>query len=572
MPVDRVRYVGEPVAVVVATSAYAARDAADQVLVDYEPLPAVADAERALADDAPLLRDDAPGNVCFDWEIGDAAATDAMFAGAHQVVRQRIVNQRLIPMAMEPRASLAQYNRSTDELTLYVTSQNPHVHRLIMGAFVLGVPEHKFRVISPDVGGGFGSKIFVYPEEVVVAWLARTLEFPVKWTAERRESFLTDAHGRDHVSEAEMALDAQGRILGLRVRTVANLGAHLSLFAPAVPTYLYATLLSGQYAIPAIHAHVTGVFTNTTPVDAYRGAGRPEACYLIERMVDLAAQAIDMDPAELRRRNFIASDRFPYLTPVALQYDSGDYAPALDRALEMVGYAKLREEQARLRREGRYVGIGLSSYIEACGLAPSQVAGALGAQAGLWESGMVRVHPTGKVSVHTGSQTQGQGHETTFAQLVASRLGISMDDIEVVHGDTGRVQFGMGTYGSRSAAVGGSAIAMSLDKIVDKARRLAAHLLEASPEDVEFADGRFAVRGAPGHARASPRLVSPRTSRTRCRRGWSPGLRRRRSSTPRTSLTRSARTSPSSRWTRRPARRRWCATSPSTTWATSSTR
>jgi aerobic carbon-monoxide dehydrogenase large subunit len=502
LAVDRVHYVGEPVAVVVAADAYAARDAAELVAVDYEPLPAVADSARALEDGAPLVRDDAPGNVCFEWEIGDAAATDAAFAAAATVVRQRMTNQRLIPNAIEPRASLATYSRAGDELTLYVTSQNPHVHRLIMGAFVLGIPEHKFRVISPDVGGGFGSKIFVYPEEVALSWLARILEVPVKWTAERREAFVSDAQGRDHISEAEMALDAGGRITGLRVRTLANLGAHLSLFAPAIPTYLYGTLLSGQYEIPAIHAKVTGVFTHTTPVDAYRGAGRPEACYLVERMLDLSAQAIGVDPAELRRRNFIASDRFPYQTPVALQYDSGNYEPALDRALEMVGYAKFREEQARARAEGRYLGIGLSSYIEACGLAPSQVVGSLGAQAGLYESAVVRVHPTGKVTVFTGSHSHGQGHETTFAQLVADRLGCTVHDVEVVHGDTGRVQFGMGTYGSRSLAVGGTAIAMSVDKVIEKGKRLAAHLLEAAPEDVEFADGSFVVRGAPGRAKA----------------------------------------------------------------------
>jgi carbon-monoxide dehydrogenase large subunit len=500
---DRVRYVGEPVAVVVASDAYAARDAAELVAVDYEPLPAVADSARALEDGAPLIRDDAPGNVCFEWEIGDAAAVDAAFAGAAHVVRQHMTNQRLIATAIEPRASLAQYARASDELTLYVTSQNPHVHRLIMGAFVLGIPEHKFRVISPDVGGGFGSKVFVYPEEVVVSWLARILEVPVKWTAERRESFVADAQGRDHITDAEMALDADGKILGLRVKTLANLGAHLSLFAPAVPTYLYGTLLSGQYEIPAIHAKVTGVFTNTTPVDAYRGAGRPEACYLVERMVDLAARTLGLDPAELRRRNFIPSDKFPYLTPVALQYDSGNYAPALDRALEMVGYTKLREQQkGRAAGDAKYVGVGLSSYIEACGLAPSQVVGQLGAQAGLYESAVVRVHPTGKVTVFTGSHSHGQGHETTFAQLVADKLGCTIDDVEIVHGDTGRVQFGMGTYGSRSLAVGGTAIAMSVDKIVEKGKRIAAHLLEAAPEDVEFDGGSFAVRGAPGRSKA----------------------------------------------------------------------
>ena len=499
--IEKVHYSGEAVAVIVAESPYAARDAAELVVVDYEPLPAVVNAEQALAPGAPIVRNEGTDNVCFRWQIGDAARTDAAFAQAATVVRQRLVNQRLIPVAIEPRASLATYVRSTDELTLWVTSQNPHVHRLIMGAFVLGIPEHKFRVISPDVGGGFGSKIFIYPEEVTVAWLARTLERPVKWTAERRESFLTDSHGRDHVTDAEMAFDAEGHIVGLRVHTIANLGAHLTLFAPAIPTYLYGTLLSGQYRIPAIHADVTAVFTHTTPVDAYRGAGRPEACYLIERMVDLSARQLGIDPAELRRRNFIPPDQFPYLTPVALQYDSGNYEPALDRALAMVDYTNLRIEQQRLRKQGRYIGVGLSSYIEACGLAPSQVVGQLGAQAGLYESANVRVHPTGKVSVFTGSHQQGQGHETTFAQLVADRLGISTDDVEVVHGDTGRVQFGMGTYGSRSGSVGGTAIVTSLDKIVEKSKRIAAHMLEAAPEDIELTAGRFHVRGFPDRSK-----------------------------------------------------------------------
>ena len=502
--VDRVRYVGEAVAVIVADSAYAARDAADLAIVDYDPLPAVADAEKALAQGAPIVRDGESDNVCFRWQIGDAAATDAAFASAATVVRQRLVNQRLIPMAIEPRACLATYVRATDDLTLWVTSQNPHVHRLIMGAFVLGLPEHKFRVISPDVGGGFGSKIFIYTEEVVVAWIARTLERPVRWTADRRESFMTDSHGRDHLSDAEMAFDANGRIVGLRVNTLANLGAHLTLFAPAVPTYLYGTLLSGQYRIPAIHAQVTGVFTHTTPVDAYRGAGRPEACYLIERMVDLGARRLGLDPAELRRRNFIGKDQFPYQTPVALLYDSGNYEPALDRALAMVDYKNFRAEQERLRKQGRYVGVGLSSYIEACGLAPSQVVGQLGSQAGLYESAAVRVYPTGKVSVYTGSHQQGQGHETTFAQVVADRLGISIDDVDIVHGDTGRVQFGMGTYGSRSGSVGGTAIVLSLDKIVEKSKRIAAHMLEAAPEDIELTEGRFHVRGSPDRSKGLP--------------------------------------------------------------------
>jgi carbon-monoxide dehydrogenase large subunit len=507
LAVDRVRYVGEAVAVVIADSPYTARDAAELVEVDYEPLPAVAEVEAAAAPGAPTLYDDAPDNVAFRWTIGDRAATDAAFDGAVHVVRQRLVNQRLVAHAMEPRACLASFDPSTEDLTLWVTSQNPHVHRLIMGAFVLGIPEHKFRVIAPDVGGGFGSKIFIYPEEVAVSWASKALGRPVRWTAERRESFLTDCHGRDHVTDAEMAFDADGRIVGLRVRTLANLGANLSLFAPAVPTYLYGTLLSGQYAIPAIWCEVTGVFTNTTPVDAYRGAGRPEACYVVERLVDLGARELGLDPAEIRRRNFIPPDRFPYETPVALVYDSGNYAPALERALDRVDYDALRREQERLRGEGRYLGIGISTYIEACGLAPSKVVGSLGAQAGLFESGQVRVHPTGKVTVYTGAHSHGQGHETTFAQIVAEVLGAAVEDVEVVHGDTAQVAFGMGTYGSRSGAVGGTAVYMSARKVRKKARRIAAHLLEAAEEDIEVDGARYFVRGSPDRAKLFPELA-----------------------------------------------------------------
>ena len=500
MAADVARHVGEAVAVVIGETPFVARDAADLVQVDYEELKAQVDPEKTVGCDV-TVHDCAPDNVSFHWTLGDAAATDESFARAHTAVRQRLVNQRLIPNAIEPRAALAVYNTPTDELTLYLTSQNPHVHRLLMAAFVLGIPEHKFRVIAPDVGGGFGSKIFVYPEEVVVAWAARATGRPVKWTAERRESFMTDAHGRDHVTDAEMAFDADGRIVGLRVHTIANLGAYLSLFGPSVPTYLYGTLLSGQYEIPTIFCDVRGVHTHTAVVDAYRGAGRPEACYVVERLVDLGARQLGIDPAEIRRRNFIPPDKFPYQTPVALTYDSGNYGRAMDRALEMVGYADLRAEQARLRAEGRYVGIGLSSYIEACGLAPSTVVGTLGAQAGLWESATVRVHPTGKVTVFTGSHSHGQGHETTFAQLAAAELGIPLEDVEIVHGDTGRVPFGMGTYGSRSAAVGGAAIHMSIQKIKDKGKQIAAHLLEAAPEDMDFEGGRFFVRGSPDRAK-----------------------------------------------------------------------
>ena len=502
LAVGRVSHVGNAVAVVIADSPTRARDAADAVTVDYTDHPAVADGVAALAAGAPQVHPDAPGNVVFNWELGDGAAVEAAMAGATTVVRQHLVNQRLIANAIEPRASLASYDVASDELTLYVTSQNPHVHRLIMGAFVLGIPEHKFRVIAPDVGGGFGSKIFIYPEECVLAWASKRLGVPIKWTATRSESFLTDAHGRDHSTDVAMAFDGSGKIVALKVNTVANLGAYLSLFAPAIPTYLYGTLLSGQYNIPAIHVSVTAAYTHTTPVDAYRGAGRPEATYALERTLDVAAQQLGIDPAELRRRNLIAPDAFPFQTAVALQYDSGNYEPALDKALALVDYPALRAQQVAGRAKGRYIGIGLSAYIEACGLAPSHIVGSLGAQAGLYESGVVRIHPTGKVTVLTGSHSHGQGHETTFAQIVAQELGCSIDDVEIVHGDTGRIPFGMGTYGSRSGAVGGAAIFGSLQKVKDKGRRIAAHLLEAAPEDVDFAGGNFFVKGSPSRAKS----------------------------------------------------------------------
>ena len=494
----KAHFVGQAVAVVIGETPYAARDGADAVVVDYEVLPSVTDGEKAVAPGAPQIHDNAPGNVAFKWSIGDKDKTDAAIKSAARVVKQRLINQRLIPNAIEPRASLATHNAGTGDLTLWVTSQNPHVHRLLMGAFVLGIPEHKLRVISPDVGGGFGSKIFLYPEEVVVSWATRKLGLPVKWTAERRESFLTDAHGRDHITDVELAVDGAGKITALRVKTNANLGAYLSTFAPLIPTYLYGTLLSGVYAIPQIYCEVVGSLTNTTPVDAYRGAGRPEATYLLERICDLAAQALGTDPAEFRRKNFIASDKFPYQTPVAFQYDSGNYPPALDRALQMADYKRLRAEQEAGRKQGKHVGIGLATYIEACGPAPSAVAGALGAQAGLWESAHVRVHPTGKITVFTGSHAHGQGHETTFAQLAADELGLPYEDIEIVHGDTASVPFGMGTYGSRSAAVGGSAIYTSIQKIKEKGKKIAAHLLEANEADLDYADGKFSVKGSPG--------------------------------------------------------------------------
>jgi aerobic carbon-monoxide dehydrogenase large subunit len=497
---DAARYVGDPVAIVIAESQSAASDAAELVAVDWEVLPSVTSTEKAAATGSPQIHEVAPGNVAFKWQIGDGAATDAAFKSAAVTVKKRIVNQRLVANPMEPRACVARYDEATGDWTLWVTSQNPHVHRLLMTAFVLGIPEHKVRVIAPDVGGGFGSKIFLYNEETVCTWATKQIKRPIRWTSSRREAFQTDAHGRDHVTDAEVALSRDGKFLGLRVKTTANLGAYLSTFAPAVPTYLYATLLNGVYEWGAIHADVTGVFSNTTPVDAYRGAGRPEACYLLERMVDAAAAALKMDPADIRKKNFIPKFDNGYQTKVALQYDSGNYGAAFDKLLGMLDYKKFRTDQAAARAQGRLMGIGFSTYIEACSIAPSKVVGSLGAQAGLWESGKVQVHPTGKVSVFTGSHSHGQGHETTMAQIVADSLGIPMDDVEIVHGDTGRVPFGMGTYGSRSASVGGTAIVMSLDKIKEKGKKIAAHLLEANPKDMEYVGGQFVVKGSPQKA------------------------------------------------------------------------
>jgi carbon-monoxide dehydrogenase large subunit len=498
LAIDTVRYVGDGVAVVVAEDKYTARDAADLVEVDYEPLEAVTDPAKAAKAGAPLVHANEPDNIAFDWEIGDKAKTDEAFANAAHTARFDLRNNRLIPNAIEPRATLADFNKITGELTVYMTTQNPHIHRLLMSIASLGLPEHKIRVITPEVGGGFGSKIHHYPDEVITAWAAMQIGRPVKWTATRSESNMTDAHGRDHVSTAEMALNADGKILGVRVNTYAAMGAYLSTFAPAIPTYLYGTLMSGEYDIPAIYCHVQGVFTHTTPVDAYRGAGRPEATFVIERLVDLGADATGLDPTEIRRKNFVPPDNFPYQTQVALAYDSGNYEGTLNRALEMADYDNLRAEQARRRGNGgKLLGIGFSSYIEACGLAPSALVGSLGAGAGQWESAKVRVNPTGSVVVYSGSSAHGQGHETTFAQVVAEKLGVEMEQIEVVQGDTGQVQFGWGTYGSRSAAVGASAISKSVDKVIEKGRKIAAHLLEAAAEDVVFEDNNYFVKGAP---------------------------------------------------------------------------
>jgi carbon-monoxide dehydrogenase large subunit len=489
---DKVRHVGDQIAVVIAETYLQARDAAELIDVDYDVLPAVADTATA-AGNASLVHDDVPGNVCYDWSHGDAAAVDAAFARAAKTTSLAFVNNRLVPNAMEPRAANAVYSRHDDSYTLYVANQNPHVERLLMCAFVLGLPESKVRVIAPDVGGGFGSKIFLYPEETALIWASKRVGRPIKWTAERSESFLTDAHGRDHVTKAQLALDEKGNFLAMRVETIANMGAYLSTFASSVPTILYATLLAGQYKTPAIHCTVKAVFTNTAPVDAYRGAGRPEATYVVERLVERAARDMNMDPTAIRRQNFITE--FPYATPVGLTYDIGNYGATLDRAIDLADVAGFPARKAEAAKHGKLRGLGFSCYIEACGLAPSNIAGALGARAGLFEAGEVRVHPTGTVTVFTGSHSHGQGHETTFAQVVAGRLGIPVENIEIVHGDTGRVPFGMGTYGSRSLSVGGTAIVKAVDKIIAKGKKIAAHLLEAADTDIVFEDGEFKVAG-----------------------------------------------------------------------------
>ncbi|MFN8737459.1 MAG: xanthine dehydrogenase family protein molybdopterin-binding subunit [Betaproteobacteria bacterium] len=489
---QKVLHVGDQVALVVAETLAQAKAALNLIEVDYDVLPAVADTATA-AGNATAVHDIAPDNVCYTWALGDKAGVDAAFAKAAHVTRLEFVNNRLVPNAMEPRAANAVYSRADDSYTLYVASQNPHVERLLMTAFVLGLPEHKVRVIAPDVGGGFGSKIYLYAEETALVWAARKVGRPIKWTAERSESFITDAHGRDHVTVAELAMDGNGKFLALREHTTANLGAYLSTFSSCIPTILHSTLLAGQYTTPVIYSEIKAVFTNTVPVDAYRGAGRPEATYLLERLVDTAARELKLDPAELRRRNFIRS--FPYQTPVALMYDTGDYDATLDRALELADVAGFAARRAESEKKGLRRGLGYAAYIEACGIAPSNIAGALGARAGLFEAGEVRVHPTGKVTVFTGSHSHGQGHETTFAQVVADKLGIDIEDVDIQHGDTGKTLFGMGTYGSRSLSVGGTAIVKALDKVVAKGKKIAAHLLEAADADIEFANGEFRVAG-----------------------------------------------------------------------------
>lgn len=526
LAVGKVRHVGDGVAIVVAENAYIAHDAVDLIEVDYTPLPVVIDAKGAMDAGAPLVHDDVPENCSFYWPLGDKDATNQALAAADHVVELELINQRLIPNAMEPRACVAQWDSFMENMTVWTTSQNPHTIRLLMGAFTLGIPEHKLRVISPDVGGGFGSKIFHYAEEVIVPWVARAVNRPAKWVSTRSEASITDAHGRDHVTHAKLALKKDGTVTGLYVTTWANMGAYLSTFAPLIPTALYITLLSGLYKIPTIYGETYGTMTNTVPIDAYRGAGRPEASYVLERLMDMAALDLQMDPVELRRKNLIQPNEFPYQTPVALQYDSGDYPALFDKIEQLADYKGLRKEQEKARKDGRLVGVGFSSCIEASGPAPSAVAVGLGAGIGLFESGVIRVHPTGKVTVLTGSHAHGQGHETTFAQIVADELGVPMEDVEIIHGDTERTPYGVGTYGSRSAAIGGSALVKSAEKIRHKLTLLAAHLLEADPADMVYDQnsGKVHVKGAPDRAKAFGELSFALTTADNMPPGMEAGL------------------------------------------------
>ena len=499
MAVDKVRCIGEAVAAVIANDPIVAADAAALVEVEYEVLPAVVNSELAVQDGQPQIHEDAPGNKCFEWEVAGGDVVQAS-SEAEVTINQRMINQRLIPNSMEGRAVIADYNPGTNQVTLWTSSQIPHLVKLLI-SLVTGHPEHLLRVITPDVGGGFGCKLYMYAEELIAFGIAKDLGRPVKWTEGRQENYMATTHGRDHIGDWQLTGKRDGTITSIQGDVFANLGAYLSTFAPAVPTLLFGLVLSGPYDIPNIRCKVTGVFTNTTPVDAYRGAGRPEATYVLERMVDMFALEIGMDPAEVRRKNLIAPFEDGHDVATGVTYDSGNYEPALDRAMEMIGYKDFRQEQEEARKQGRYLGIGLSSYIEISGLAPSAVAYAIGARAGTWESATVRVYHTGKVTVFSGASSSGQGHQTAFAQIAASGLGIPVEDVDVIQGDTDKVQQGTGTFGSRSAAIGGTAIHMSVEKIKDKAKKIAAHMLEASPDDIVFEDGKLFVAGAPAEAK-----------------------------------------------------------------------
>ena len=492
----KVRHVGDAYAAVIAETEAQARDAVEAIEADIDELPAVVNMSKAVAG-GELVHDEIGTNVCFDWGwIEDnREATDAAIKAAPHVTTLDLVNNRLIPNAIEPRASTANYDPGTGDYTLYTTSQNPHLTRLLIAAFVMGIAENKLTVIAPDVGGGFGSKIYHYGEEALVLAAAKKLGRPVRWTANRSESFLTDAHGRDHVTTIELATDMDGNFIAFRTETMANVGAYLSNFSTAVPTYLHGTLMAGNYTVPNVYVNVKTVFTNTAPVDAYRGAGRPEASYSIERVIDKCARELGTDPIAIRRKNFVKPDQFPFTSAAGLEYDSGNYDAVMDKMEEIADLAGFEARRADSASRGMLRGLGINTYIEACGIAPSNLAGVLGARVGLYDAATVRVNATGSISVMVGAHSHGQGHETTFPQIVADKLGVDAASVEVVHGDTSKIPFGMGTYGSRSLAVCGSAVVRATDKIIVKATKIAAHMMEATEEEVDFEDGQFSVSG-----------------------------------------------------------------------------
>lgn len=493
--IDRVRHVGDPVALIVADSLLEAKDAGELVEIDYEPLPAVVATREAPGPDAAQVWNEAPGNLCADWEIGNRKAVEVALGGAAHIVEIELINNRLVANPMEPRAARAHRDPATNRYTLYTTSQNPHTIKSMLCGSVLGIPDDQLRVIAPDVGGGFGTKIFLYPEEAAITWAAGRVDRAIRWSAERGEGFLTDAQGRDHVTRAKLGVDPEGRFLALSVQTLANVGAYLSQGAAAIPTFYYAQLLSGVYRIPAIHCGVRLVFTNTAPVDAYRGAGRPEATYVLERLVDEVAVVTGIDRVVLRRLNFIPPDAFPYETPLSLTYDSGNHHATLEIALAAIDHEHFASRRVESGRRGKLRGLGISTYVEIAGGVPSRVVAELGARGSRFEAAEVRVHPSGAVTVYCGTHSQGQGHETTFAQIVSERLGVDYECVTLVQGDTDQVRYGRGTAASRSLVVGGSAVIKALDKIVDKGKRIAAHVLEAHPGDIEFRDGAFGVLG-----------------------------------------------------------------------------
>ena len=484
---DVANFVGEPIAIVIADTLDEAKSASDMVKIDYKILKAVTSTAETMNGES--IHDGIDKNLCYDWLLGDREKVKEAFSKADKIIKVDLINNRLVPNAMEPRACVVDYNTASEEITLYTTSQNPHLSRLVMSAFGGVAPENKLRVVAPDVGGGFGSKINVYNEEIVCSWASKKIERPIKWVAERTESFLTDTHGRDHVTHAELAVTNDGKFLGFKNETIANLGAYARVFGTVTPTYLFGPCATGVYEIPAAYSNVKAVYTNTAPVDAYRGAGRPEATYTIERLVEKAAMELGIDRTELRMRNFPKT--FPFKQTLVHTVDSGDYVAGLEKAKQMADYNNFESRRKESEAKGKLRGIGVSSYFEACGIAPSAAVMSLGCGVGLWESAEVRFNPTGQISVFTGAHSHGQSHQTTFAQIAADELGVPIENIDVVHGDTDKGTFGMGTYGSRSLTVGGIAIVNACKKIVAKGKRVAAKMLEVSEDEIEFKDGEF---------------------------------------------------------------------------------